>query len=250
MNNQVSKKPLRVDFILVGPRRRVGKDTLSDELVRLFHRAGVASYKLGFAEALRNECDDLVNAKGQVIDFWRESDDYKERFVRPVLLAYGQARTAEDPKYWAKRLLEGADLARRAVQKMRDNSKIPGLDDIVTFGKIDVPNNLRSDDRLVVVVPDWRKVIEAEHVKEVGERACEIEDGEIALQGFNGTMLTVAVSRKSAPPPAGFETEHAEHCYGMADIHVHNDGTLEELSREASKIVAKVLGKDLCTAVS
>ncbi len=125
----MNPKPL---FILFGAQRRVGKDTAARLTQEILQRRGLYPVLASFAAELRGELREALTASGfkeAAGIVGTEDPTLKEKVIRPLLIAYGQARRYFNPNYWVDRLFESSE-----------------------FGATGVPNHLRY----VVIVSDWR----------------------------------------------------------------------------------------------
>lgn len=81
-----------MNVIALSGKMHSGKSYVADRLVREH------GYKrMGFAEPLKDDIREM--------GFKAENVLYKPGWMRTLMQAYGQARRAEDPNYWVKRLL-------------------------------------------------------------------------------------------------------------------------------------------------
>jgi hypothetical protein len=102
---------MKKHIILLGASRRVGKDSFAFSLQRHLSEVVLPSVqRFSFANALRQECSESFNFRSSLpyVDFWTDDPELKEKVVRPILLAWGQARRYQDINYWAHK-------TRRAV---------------------------------------------------------------------------------------------------------------------------------------
>jgi len=80
--------------------RRVGKDTFANALLE--NHSTLESY--AFADALKLELSPFVQEQYH-LDIFNVSGDDKE-LIRPLLIAHGMVRRAQDPLYWVKKVDE------------------------------------------------------------------------------------------------------------------------------------------------
>jgi len=101
---------MKQKFVLIGASRRVGKDSLAQLLERELRNRNVIVQTQSFANQLRHECAHAFNMPGNPrLDFWTQNEHLKEDVVRPILIAWGQARRYQNENYWVDRLLATCD---------------------------------------------------------------------------------------------------------------------------------------------
>lgn len=93
----------KIEYILVGSRKRVGKDTLARILVDEINLSTRdRADRFAFAYELKEQlCDKLPG-----LDFFSEDPELKEKVLRPLLVAWGMARRHQNENYWADLLAE------------------------------------------------------------------------------------------------------------------------------------------------
>jgi hypothetical protein len=79
---------------------RCGKDTLYNA----FKDHGCNAKRIAFGDSIKEDLQILIDENFD-IDVWTDDDDEKA-LIRPILVAYGNAKRADDPDYWIKRGLD------------------------------------------------------------------------------------------------------------------------------------------------
>jgi len=101
---------------------RSGKDTFYSILKKYLEEKGVKSYRLAFADALKNELYDFTKNKFS-IDLLNCTPENKE-IVRPLMVAYGKCRRMQtDGKYWTSTI-------QPEVNKLIDKNIVPIITDV------------------------------------------------------------------------------------------------------------------------
>lgn len=79
---------------------RCGKDSLYNALEA--HR-GKRVHRIAFGDAIKEDLEEFIKVNFD-IDIWTDNDDEK-KLIRPIVLAYGNAKRSIDADYWIKRAL-------------------------------------------------------------------------------------------------------------------------------------------------
>ena len=88
-------------IIAVSGVARAGKDTIADGLVKVLHdmNPSLKILRASFAEDLKLEIKDFLLEKFNINPFLADGED--KSLIRPLLVAYGQARRAQsEGRYW------------------------------------------------------------------------------------------------------------------------------------------------------
>lgn len=187
-------------YVLIGSRRRVGKDTFANILIEELKRSQCSAYRKPFAEALRQEVHDfLQHTNLKDVDVWSEEPQLKEQVTRPILIAWGQAQRYYDLDYWVNQVAEFGTKAKRRHQELLDG---PGGDVL--------------SHHCFVVVPDWRFPNELARIRAEAYREDDF-------------VLALNVDRPGIPLTIPDEIENSPICTRLADFHIANTGTVEDL---------------------
>ena len=82
---------------------RVGKDTFFDKSRHTFEYNGLITRRFAFADALKNECDELLCAHTRISAFTSNEED--KSVIRPLLVAWGtNIRRKLDEDCWIKKI--------------------------------------------------------------------------------------------------------------------------------------------------
>lgn len=192
-------------YILLGARRRVGKDTFGRFLVEELSSRGLPVYQRSFAGALRDEVADAMATCSELrsTSIWTEEASLKENVTRPLLIAWGQARRYFDPNCWVDKVIEFANFVR-------------------------VRDGVRHQPRCFIIVPDWRFSNELIRVKEEA-----VKHGD--------RVVSLNITRPDAPEGTADEIANAPICAALATGEVGNNGSLEDLRKSAIQIVDAIL---------
>lgn len=178
-------------FILVGARKRVGKDTASKHIVSLLEKAGRQVASTSFANELKLDVNKMAQAVNLSINAFTEDAHEKEKIVRPLLIAYGMARRVLDQNYWVRKVVDFT---------------VERIDDI--FAQ---PANV-TDDYAFVVISDWRFPNELNHLRELGH-----------------TAVGITIRRPSVRNDIPEEIENAPLCEAISEFTVLNDTDIDRL---------------------
>lgn len=190
---------MKTSIILLGSRARVGKDTVGTIINRLIGARSLfgASRTLSFAANLRNEISKVF----PTLNVHTQDVGLKELIVRPLLIAWGQARRHDDPEYWVNLLAKQID------------SEICG--------------RVVGDEDLVVTVTDWRFANELLTLRKI-------------FEGREVVVIPVQVERPGVGYASREEALQSPLCAGMAEHVVYNAGSLEHLEESVGHLLNKV----------
>jgi hypothetical protein len=199
----------KIVYILIGSRRRVGKDTFANLLCKEITSAGCPAVAHSFAGPLKDDVNGMLAATGGwpiALDAWTQNEEEKEKVIRPLLIAYGNARRHYDEGYWVHRLVANAENSRGTYLALAGEEPKPYL---------------------FVVVSDWRFPNEIEFLRRQllpgsGNHTCAV--------------FGVHLSRSTAPTGTPDEIVNDPLCRGLADLFVANEGGLPELQSQAKTI--------------
>lgn len=118
-------------FVMIGARRRVGKDTFANLLDSILEKQeGVATLRTSFALELKREVKFAIPK----LDVFTEEPKLKEEIIRPLLIAWGQACRHIEPHYWVDKVVNMARVRQQDIA-------------------IDAHRGIRT---LYVIISDWR----------------------------------------------------------------------------------------------
>lgn len=104
---------------------RSGKDHLGMILCDYFESIGLNAKKFSFARELKNDLDEFLTSNFGISSF--TEDDSEKSIIRPILIAYGQAkRVQSNGTFWIQKLYEnikssGVDVAIITDVRFSDN---------------------------------------------------------------------------------------------------------------------------------
>lgn len=189
-------------FLLVGSRRRVGKDTFANLLCDELQKWGYPVIVKSFAGILKTEINKAMEAVGgwpEEVDAWTEDYQMKEKVIRPLLIAWGNGRRHFNENHWVDKLYASASTA------LRPNTAF----------------NYRF-----VVVSDWRFPNEIDRLRFLNDDL---------VYGYH-------LRRASAPDGTPDEIINDPLCQRLANVCIDNSGDHETLKTIAKSQVQELLG--------
>lgn len=189
-------------FILVGSRKRVGKDTVSNMLLKKLNDGGRVAYTTAFATSLKQEVQVMLRAVGVFIDAFTEDPKLKESVVRPILIAWGMARRAMDPDYWIDKVADRAVCIDEPLVQTRA---------------------MQLDPHRFVIVSDWRFPNELTVLRDRG----------FIVRGID-------IRRDDIPNVIPEEIENSPKCAALATTTIPNLHDLSTLDRVCDGVVAEL----------
>lgn len=186
-------KKSKLVFLLVGSRRRVGKDTFGKLLYDELQKWEYPVIAKSFAGALKDEINVAMEEVGgwpEQADAWTEDFILKEKVIRPLLIAWGNGRRHFNENHWVDKVYAAASTAHRTATQF----------------------NYRF-----VVVTDWRFPNEIKRLKFLNDNL---------VYGYH-------LSRASAPDGTPDEIENDPLCRKLANFQINNDGDHDSLKAVA-----------------
>lgn len=195
-------------FILIGARRRVGKDTFAAMFCDAIKENGGLVMPKSFAGALKDEVNIALRTQRwhEKIDAWTEDGDIKESVVRPLLIAWGNGRRYLNENHWVDKIVADAERVKKDHLDMHQWAGTP----VAPW--------------LFVVVSDWRFPNEIERIR-LGLRLCR----------GSGHCVGIHLSRPDAPEGTPDEIINDPLCQKLSDFQLVNNGDLKGL-RELARV--------------
>lgn len=203
-------KQTKLIYILIGSRRRVGKDTfaklLRDEIVARGHPALIQS----FAGALKDEVTALlaIDPAFRHLTGWVESPEEKENIVRPLLIAWGNAKRYLNPNHWVDKVAEFG----KHVQRVHS---------------VDYAAGMERAKYAFVIVSDWRFPNEILRLRAPLEHR----------------VIGIHLTRPGAVEGTPDEQVNDPLCRAQSNIQVDNDGDLTKFAATARDLVTWISKK-------
>ncbi len=201
-------------FILVGARRRVGKDTFANLLCGEIKKSGFPVFSKSFAGALKDEVTRaLLSSHHWPADLsgWSDEPEIKEKVIRPLLIAWGNGRRHFNENHWVDRVVDSSRQMRdQYVEACLKDSELP-------------------KPYYFIVVSDWRFPNEIARIR-----------GPLGDKVFGIHMI-----RHGAPEGTPDEIINDPLCQKVADLYVSNEGSIEDLRSTADIIFRNTIQTQL-----
>ena len=112
---------------------RVGKDTFTESLIKLFEAEGLTAQRVAFADALKDDINDFLLAKTGVNAYTSSTEE--KILLRPLLVEYGKLmRSLTEGQYWI-------NIVKEKIDKNTTNNIISILSDVRYRNEIEWVNS-------------------------------------------------------------------------------------------------------------
>jgi hypothetical protein len=140
---------------------RCGKDTL----YKAFKDHGCNTKRIAFGDSIKEDLQVLLD-ENFGIDAWTDKDEEKS-LIRPILVAYGNAKRAADPDYWIKRGLakvtekQGITYVFTDIRYERELLAVEGLEGYNTHSiYLERENNEPANDEEHLYITPLKEIVD------------------------------------------------------------------------------------------